>query len=253
MPRTLADGHTKFTILTSSPTVPAAPTAAELNGGIDISTKTLTEGFTWTPADSDKVSESALSDNTNANSLGRANFSGGFTLWRYYLAGGGVDPSADAGFTAVKVAGTTLWGYVRKSDKPATDAWAAGDEIQLGAEFIVDTPQDPGSGGWVKYVIKCEIQKGYPFIAVSGAVAAAPVVQSALPTAQGAGKAVVVTGARFTGTSGITIGGTAATSYSVISDSQLIAVLPAGAAGSAPIIVTNATGPSAAFPYTRVV
>lgn len=33
--RVLADEHIKFTILTAKPANPAAPTAAELNAGID--------------------------------------------------------------------------------------------------------------------------------------------------------------------------------------------------------------------------
>lgn len=252
MPRVLADGRTKFTILTSAPLDPAAPTAAELNAGIDLSTKVLTEGFQWTPADSEKVNEGALADTTNANALGRTNFNAAFTLWRYYLAGGGIDPTADAGFSAVKTRGATLYGYVRKSDKLASAPWANGDEIQLGAEFINDTPQDPGSGGWLKYAIKCEVQNGYPFITVAGtAAAAAPVVTAVAPTAQGVGKAIVVSGVRFTGTTGVTVGGVATTSFAVVNDTQLVAVIPAGSAGSAPVIVTNATGASAAFPYTR--
>lgn len=254
MPRVLADGRTKLTILTSSPLDPANPTASELNAGIDMSAKVLTEGFSWTPADSDKVNEGALSDTTNSSALGRTNYNAAFTLWRYYLTGGGVDPTADAGFAAVKTRGTTLWGYVRRSDKLASAVWAAGDEIQLGAEFINDTPQDPGAGGWLKYAIKCEVQNGYPFITVAGAVAAAaPTVTAASPTGQGAAKAIVISGVRFTGTTAVSIGGTAATSFSVINDNQIVAVLPAGSAGSAPVIVTNATGASAAFPYTRTV
>lgn len=167
MPRVLAEGKTKFTILTTKPANPAAPTATELNAGIDLSCKVLTENFTWTPADSDKVNEKALCDEGNANAIGASNYSLGFTLWRYYLDAGGEDAAADAGFAAVKEKGTTLWGYIRKSDKPATDTWAAGDEIPLGAEFATDTPQDPGGAGWLKYRVPCEAQRGWPFIEVA--------------------------------------------------------------------------------------
>lgn len=78
-----------------------------------------------------------------------------------------------------------------------------------------------------------------------------PVLLTATPSGQGAAKAVIVSGARFTGTTGVTVGGTAAASFAVISDSTLLVVLPAGAAGSAPIIVTNASGASTALAYTR--
>lgn len=83
------------------------------------------------------------------------------------------------------------------------------------------------------------------------AVAAVPAIDSATPTGQTAGKAVLIKGDGFTGATAVTFGGTAATSYTVDSDGELTAVLPAGAAGSAPIVVTNATGASAALPYTR--
>lgn len=167
MQRVLADGKIKFTLLTTAPVDPKAPTAAELNAGIDLSCKVLTEGFEFTAGDSDKVAEKALCDEGNANALAASNFKAGFTIWRYYLDGGGVDPSADAGFVAVKEKGTTLWGYARKTDKVATEDWEAGDEIQLGAEFTNDTPQDPGAGGWLKYKIPCEVQRGWPFIEVA--------------------------------------------------------------------------------------
>lgn len=170
MPRVLADGHTKFSILTTAPLDPAHPTAAELLAGIDLSCKVLTDGFSWTAADSEKVNEKALCDTSNANSLGAGNYNLGFTIFRYYLTAGGVDTSADTGFTAVKTKGATLWGYVRKSAKLSTEAWATTDEIQLGAEFTVDALQDPGAGGWIKYRVPCEAQRGYPFTTVGAGV-----------------------------------------------------------------------------------
>lgn len=78
-----------------------------------------------------------------------------------------------------------------------------------------------------------------------------PALLTALPSGQNAAKAIVISGARFTGASAVTIGGVAATSFSVLSDSTIVAVLPAGSAGSAPIIVTNASGASTALAYTR--
>lgn len=91
-------------------------------------------------------------------------------------------------------------------------------------------------------------------IANPGTPAAAPVLLSATPTAVAVGGIVEITGTGFTGTTGATgvkIGGTNATSYIVVSDNVIVAVMPAGSAGSAPIIVTNATGPSNSLAYTR--
>lgn len=85
---------------------------------------------------------------------------------------------------------------------------------------------------------------------------AVPVITSvaSTPTAQVAGGQVEIHGAGFKGTiatSGVKFGATNATSWRVVSDSVIVAVLPAGSAGSAAVVVTNAVGASIAFPYTR--
>ena len=171
MPRVLADGHVKLTVLTTSPANPAQPTAAELNaaGALDLSCKVLSDNFQFGPTDSDKVAEKALCDTGNANAIGAGNYQAGWTLWRYYLTAGGADPTADAAFLAFKTKGVTFWGYLRRTDKLATDIWASADEIAFGAELVNDTPQTPDGGGWIKYRIPCEVQRGYPFTSVAAA------------------------------------------------------------------------------------
>lgn len=167
--RVLADGKRKFTILTTKPLDPAAPTATELNAGIHLETKTLADDFEWNATDSDKVNEPSLADDIKANALGQGNYNVGLSLWRYFLAGGGIDPAEDAAFAAVQDKGTTLWGYDRISDKDATDPWVAGDPIHLGGEFTVDTPQAM-KGGWTKFRVPGEMQRAYDFIAVAAGV-----------------------------------------------------------------------------------
>ena len=66
MAKMIADGKTKFTILTAAPANPEAPTATELNAGIDISCDVLASNFTWGAGDSNTVSEQALCDETAA-------------------------------------------------------------------------------------------------------------------------------------------------------------------------------------------
>ena len=166
MARVLADGKTKFTVLTTKPLNPAAPTATELNAGIDLSCDILSSDFTWSATDSDKIAEKALCDEGNANAIGASNYGAGFTLWRKFATGGGFDDTAEAGWEAVKEKGTTLYGYARQMDKDATEDWAAADEIYLGAEFITDTPQRTDGSGFIKYRVGAEVQRGYPFIEV---------------------------------------------------------------------------------------
>jgi hypothetical protein len=87
-----------------------------------------------------------------------------------------------------------------------------------------------------------------PYVAAS-----IPLLSAASPNAQSVGKIITLSGSSFTGTTAITIGGVsvAAGAFTVQSDSLITFVVPAGTAGSAPIIVTNGTGASASFPYTR--
>ena len=80
---------------------------------------------------------------------------------------------------------------------------------------------------------------------------AAPVVVSATPGGQAAGEGVAIGGSGFTGATGVKFGTTNASSFEVINDQLVIAVLPAGSAGSAAVTVTTANGTSPAFAYTR--
>jgi len=87
-----------------------------------------------------------------------------------------------------------------------------------------------------------------------GVAPTVPVILSALPSAVAVGGVVTITGAAFTGTiatTGVKFGATNATTWSVVSDSVIVAVMPAGTAGAANIVVTNAVGASTAFSYTR--
>ena len=55
-----------------------------------------------------------------------------------------------------------------------------------------------------------------------------------------------------TGAAGVKFGAVNATSYTVVSGSTIVAVVPAGTAGSAPVTVTHPTnGTSAPLTYTR--
>lgn len=167
MPRSLADGHTKFTILTTKPANPAAPTVTELAAGIDASCRILMSDFTWSAADSDTVDEKALCDTGNASGLGASNWEGSITPFRYFTAGGAADPVEDAVFAAIKAKGTTLWCYARETSKLSTDVWAAGDEIYLGGEVTTDTPKKPESTGYIKRPTRLLFQKGYDNIAAA--------------------------------------------------------------------------------------
>ena len=130
-----------------------------------------------------------------------------------------------------------------------------GDQVGIGTddtgwEVTIETEYDPtitdGSGAVVG---------GHTKLFFSEFEAAAlPTISAAGPTAAAVTEIVKLTGTNFntvTGAAGVKIGGVNATSYEKVGTTVIYAVVPAGSAGSAPIIVTNPAGATAAFAYTR--
>jgi hypothetical protein len=78
-----------------------------------------------------------------------------------------------------------------------------------------------------------------------------PTLNSALPSAAATGDQVVIKGAKFTGTTAITFGAVSVVEWIVLDSATIVAVMPAGTAGSAAVTVTNASGASAPLAYTR--
>ena len=84
--------------------------------------------------------------------------------------------------------------------------------------------------------------------------ASAPTVSSASPSGGPVkgGQVILIKGSDFTGTTAVKFGTVSATSYAVMSDTRIVAVVPdASAAGSQLVAVTNATGTNTTgFSYT---
>lgn len=78
------------------------------------------------------------------------------------------------------------------------------------------------------------------------ASATIPTVSSVSPSkgSLAGGENVLIKGTGFTGTTGVKFGTVAATSHAIISDTQIVATVPAGTAGDVLVEVTNATGPN---------
>lgn len=74
--------------------------------------------------------------------------------------------------------------------------------------------------------------------------ASAPTVTGVDPSSgsTAGGTAITITGTNFTGATGVTIGGVAATSLSVVSSTSITCVTPAGTAGAKDIAVTTTAG-----------
>lgn len=166
--RSLAIGHRKVAILTVAPANPFAPTAAELNAGIDASPIILESDWVFGATDSDKVQEKSLQDIINANVVSTGNANAGMTLFRRFdTVTGAPDATGDALFTASKTKGTLLYVYERESGKVSTVAWASAD-IALGMQVSTDEPQKPGdTGGYIKRRIPLEPQAYYGLVTVA--------------------------------------------------------------------------------------
>ena len=85
----------------------------------------------------------------------------------------------------------------------------------------------------------------------TGWAVGAPTVSAVTPAAATAGKLVTITGAGFLGATVVKFGAVNAAEFSVINGSTILAVMPAGGAGSAPVSVTAPGGVSGNFAYTR--
>lgn len=165
--RSLADEGKRFYILTTKPSDPEAPTAAELAAGIDASMKVARDGFSWTPTDSDTVDDPELGSTSKAVAPSYDNADLGFTVYRYWLDTGGADPTGDALFAAVANKGTVLYGYYFHNDVEVGTDPVAEEQFVLGAEFWVDHPQDPMASGWLKFRVPCHANQLYPWGSVA--------------------------------------------------------------------------------------
>lgn len=149
--KTSADGKKKWTMLLEKP-AGRVPVVDELNAGIDFSCMVLDSDVTWSPTASDRFNEKASCQKGNAQALGASNFETALTFLREWLTTGtGADVAGlDAAYQAVKVKDTTVWIYLRETDKDSTEPWEAGDEIFLGGELKTDLPTRPGNDGNIK-------------------------------------------------------------------------------------------------------
>lgn len=83
-----------------------------------------------------------------------------------------------------------------------------------------------------------------------GLITVAPAITTALPSGQAEGQAVALVGTGFVGVTGVTVGGVDA-NYDITDTKHMSVTVPAGTAGSAPIVVTGINGASNSQAYTR--
>jgi len=166
--KTLADGKKRITATTTKPANEGAPTAIELNAGINISCNVLDSDFNWTNTDSATFDEKPACATGQVLALGASNYDLALTYIREYLEAGGPDVAGeDKGYQAVKTKGSVVWIYVRETDKESDEAWAAGDEIYLGGRVQSDSPARVNNDGNIKRRIKFLPQRLFENIAAA--------------------------------------------------------------------------------------
>jgi hypothetical protein len=143
--------------------------------------------------------------------------------------------------------------HLRYYHKPVTGTPNPNDAFE-GFATVAATRQNTGADGAVERHSITYTGKGprkriaNPF---AGWGVTEPVVAAATPAGAGEGEMVTITGAGFLGATGVKFGAANAAEFVVLGGATIIATLPAGAAGSAVITVTNAAGTSDPLPYTR--
>lgn len=133
---------------------------------------------------------------------------------------------------------------------------ALGADYAFDGDFSISVSRS-GTGADEKawFTITATLVKFRGWIANPVLTGNTPVIESVSPASAAAAAHVYIQGEGFTGTvvtTGVKFGATNATSWVVVNDNLIDAVVPAGGAGSTPIIVTNAAGASAPFPFTHL-
>lgn len=168
MPKSLADGKMKVTLLAAAPDDATDLDAATLNGGTDIQCNVLKSDFRLSATASDTVGDTELCQDGNAVVFGASNYEGNMTVFRYFDETGAVATAEDTAWAAAKAKGTHLHLVVRQNGKRHDEDWATGDEYEYW-HVITDEPQMPSDlAGYIKRTIPLG-----PQTKVSGVVAAA--------------------------------------------------------------------------------
>lgn len=158
---------------------------------------------------------------------------------------------ARVGRAAAKGEGAVI--EVRWYHKPESGTPNPDDAFQ-GVATVSYTRQNTGPEGAIEQFAFTLTGKGpadeiaNPF---TGWAATTPSVASVLPGGESAGEQVTITGANLLGATSVKFGAVEATDFTVVSSTTIVATIPAGTAGSAPVTVVTPGGTSSPRAYTR--
>ena len=129
-------------------------------------------------------------------------------------------------------AGTKIWIGIYASTGILAVEGAASGTTQLGLTNDGDWNNNGPAGGGM----------GVLGAYVTYTALAAPTLSSASPNVAPVGQTTVLTGTNLLHTTGITVCGVAATTYTITSDTSITVTVPAGASGAGNIVVTTPAG-----------
>jgi hypothetical protein len=155
-----------------------------------------------------------------------------------------VSPNTGAAGTSVVITGTNLTGatWVHFGSAAAT-----GFTVVSNTEITVPTPAVTGTSSAVDVTVTTPGGTSSTSLADHYTLIPVPSVTGVSPAAgpPAGGTSVTITGSGFTGASGVTFGTVAATSFTVVSDTQIHATTPAGSSGTVNVTITTPGGTSA--------
>lgn len=148
-----------------------------------------------------------------------------------------------------------------------TSALAGANVVLTGTGFIGTSAVSFGGTAATSFTVDSDTQitavvgaggaSGNVQVTASGSVNLAgftflvpPTITSFAPTSAGAGATVVITGTSFTGATIVRFGGTAATSFTVDSPTQITAVVGSGTSGAVEVVAPGGTALLAGFTFT---
>lgn len=166
MPKSLAEGREKWSILSTIPANPEAVTLAEAEAGLDISCALASADSRISAAASATFSDPAICDEIAVQMFGQSNYEGQAAPFRYFTEMGQSEVDTDGAvrdeaWQALKEKATRGYMLLRRTSKRSREAFAAGDEYFL-YEFETDTPQSPSDrSSHMKYIVPLSIQNAW--------------------------------------------------------------------------------------------
>lgn len=212
----------------------------------------IVRGYTLNPTDSDTDDSASICDSGNVENRLYDNYEGELTAFRDadILDNTSVFNTAFQYFVEPD---RRFW-VIRRLGKKNTEPAVNGDQLEAFL-FTNDRTRsiDGGDDGPIQFTVpllQAGHYTGYFYLGGASPIQV-PVITSALPSGAAVGDTVTLVGTNFAGVTAVTVGGTPGTAVVVTGPTGITFEVPAGSAGSAPIVATSGVGSSAPFAYTR--